>query len=72
MRVICVDVIIGIEVYRATALERLGRALWVAIVARLTFDARLIAVADQRLVAALRDWLFIESLFGPPENGPYE
>jgi hypothetical protein len=71
MRVICVDVIIRIEVYCATALERLERAVWVAIVARLTFDARLIAVADQRL-AALRDWFFIESLFGPPENGSHE
>jgi hypothetical protein len=72
MQVICVDVIIRIEVYRATALERLGRAVWVAMVARLTFDARLIAVVDQRLAAALRDWFFIESLFGPPENGSDE
>jgi len=72
MRVICIDVVVAIEVYRAKALEGLERAVWVAMVARLTFEARLTAVADQRLAAALRDWLFIESLFGPPENGSDE
>ena len=72
MRVVCLDVVIGIEVYRATAVKGWRRALWVAMVFRLTLDARLIALANQRLAAALADWFFVERLFGLPENESHE
>ena len=72
MRIICIDVVIGIEVYRAAALARLCRALWAAMVARLTLDARLISAAYDRLATALLGWLLVERLFGRPQNESHE
>jgi hypothetical protein len=72
MRIVCIDVVIGIEFYRAAALARLCRALWAAMVARLTLDARLIGAAYERLAAALLRWLLVERLFGQSQNESHE
>jgi hypothetical protein len=71
MRIVCIDIGIGIEIYRAVALYKLARALRTAMVARLTLDVRLIVVANRRLAAAVADCLFVERCFGPPQNEPY-
>lgn len=72
MRIICIDIVIGVEIYRASALHELGQALRVAMVACLMLDARLVTVANRRLAAAAANWLFIERSFGSPKNEPYE
>jgi hypothetical protein len=72
MRIVCVDIIIGMEIYRAMALHKLGRALWAAMVARFTLDVRLIAEASRHLAAAAANWLLVETLCGPLRNEPYE
>jgi hypothetical protein len=72
MRVVCIDVVIESGGLHAAALEDLGRAVWLAMVARLTGDARWIAVVNQHLVEALVYALFIEELFGPPGAESYE
>jgi hypothetical protein len=68
MRVVCIDVVIKIKLFRTAVLEELGRALWVAMVARLTFDARVIAVSNQHVAEALTVWFLIESLLDSPDD----
>lgn len=72
MRVICINVVTGIEGYRATVQEKLGRAVWWAMVTRFTFDSRMIAAADYCLAEVLLDWFFVESLFDEPNAEPSE
>jgi hypothetical protein len=72
MRIVCVDIVVRIEIYRVMALRELRRALQATMVAGLTLDARLITVTNQRLAATMAHWLFIEKLFGPPRNKSYE
>ena len=72
MRIVCIDIVIEVEIYRASALRELGQALRVATVARLTLDARLITVVNRRLAAAVANWLFIERSLGSPKNELYE
>jgi hypothetical protein len=72
MRIVCIDVVIEVEIYRTSALHELRRALRVATVAHLTLDARLVTVANRRLAAAAANWLFIERSFGSPKNEPHK
>lgn len=67
MWIVCLEIVTGIEIYRDAALEEIGRSVWVAMVARLTFDMRVIAVANQHLAEALAVWRHLESLSGSPE-----
>jgi hypothetical protein len=69
MRVVCIEVAIETGALRAAVMEELARALWVAMIARLTFDARLIAVANQYVSNALTVWFRIESLLESPDDG---
>lgn len=72
MRVGCLDVVIESEALRTAALEELGRAVWLAMVARLTGDARWVAVANHHLGEMLAYALFVEGLLGSPETGSHE
>jgi hypothetical protein len=66
MPVICIDVVIKVGLIRDSVLEELGRAMWVAMVARLTFDSRLISVANQHVAEALTVFFLLEDLLGWP------
>lgn len=68
MPIIRIDVVIGIEVYRTTTPDEVRRAIWLAMVARLTCDARIISTANRRLIAELASWAFTEHLFGPSKK----
>lgn len=71
MRVVCIEVAIEIGQLRSAVQEELGRAVWVAMVARLTFNPLLIGLANQYVSNALAVWFFIERLPGPPEDEPH-
>lgn len=68
MPIINIDVVIGIEIYRATTPDEVRRAMWLAMVARLTCDVQVISIANRRLIATLASWAFTERLFGPSRN----
>jgi hypothetical protein len=68
MPIIHIDVVIGIEIYRATAPDEVRRAMWLMMVARLTCDAQVISTANRHLIAELASWAFTERLFGPSKK----
>jgi hypothetical protein len=72
MRVVCIDVVIPGAALRAATLEDLGRAVWLAMAARLTGDARWAAVANHHLEETLAYAIFVEGLLGSPEIGSYD
>jgi hypothetical protein len=72
MLVVCIDVVIESGALRTPALDDLGRAVWLAMAARLTGDVRWIAVVNQHLIETLAYALLIEGLLGSPEAESYE
>ena len=72
MRVVFKEVAIETGPLRSAALEELGRAVWVAMVSRLTSDSRLIGVANQYVSDALAVWFLIESLLDSPDDELHE
>jgi len=72
MRVVYIEVAIEASLLRSAVLEELGRAVWIAMVARLTFDSRVIGVANQYVAKVLTVWFLFESLLDSPEDESYE
>lgn len=68
MRVVCIEVAIETGPLRSAVQEELGRAVWVAMVARLTFDSLLIGLANKYVSNALTVWFLIESLLESPDG----
>lgn len=67
MQAVYIEMVIETRLLRTSVMEELGRAVWVAMPARLTFDSRLIGLANQYVANAPTVWFLIDGLLGSPE-----